>query len=299
MKKIITVMLMAALIVMIIPCAAVNAEGTEPGVRFEAVREDEETLRLDVVTNVALNFGGLALARVPICDTEVFTYTGVRSGVLSATKPNNPAKPILADTGDDLDVEANEVLFSVIYSIGEAYEEGADYTFTGTVSYVYDYDFVPYDWEGATITTTYSHKAPTVSFSECAFRERPEADAAGALRAIFKVTMNDSFVDYAGTVYGAESASNYEITALTIDLHRIDVETENVITVNCTKIYDMQANADEPYFLFNVTLTGITERHYSWTFEAVPTVTFVLNGEELTVTCGPAQFSAEGISVTD
>lgn len=290
MKKIITVMLIAALIVMIIPCAAVNAEGTEPGVRFEAVREDEETLRLDVVTNVALNFGGLALARVPVCDTEVFTYTGVRSGVLSATKPNNPAKPILADTGEDLDVEANEVLFSVIYSIGEAYEEGVDYTFTGTVSYVYDYDFVPYDWEGAEISAVYSHKGPSVEFNVIELRTRGDADSndGSALRVMYKVSFNDSFVNYKETEYGVSGENNYEITRFAVSFTRTDSANPVTHLYDCSNIYSMA----EGWFLYNVTLTGIKEKHASWRFTTFAEIDYRLGeGDAVTVTCGETEFT--------
>lgn len=297
MRKVFALVLAAVLFTALFSGVAVSAERTGTGVRMETERVGD-VLNLKVIANEDINLGGIGFTTVPTFDTAVFSFKRVvpRTG-LDCEQPASANNYLYVDTTNDTTVPANEVIFTVEYDIIGTVVPGTEYEFVGHVEEAFGYDWHDYDWVDTDVTGVYVEEeaanGPAVSFQGCTLRERTEPDAADAIRITFKVVFNDSFINYAGTIYGAEGESNYEITALSVEIARTDVDPAVVNTVPCTKLFGMLD--EEPGFLFNVTLTGVTERHYTWQFQAIPTVTYVLGGETFTATCDAAQFTINDI----
>lgn len=303
MRKIIAIMITVIMSAVMISGLAVHAD-PEGELRLEAVRTGDATLSVKLITNCELPLlGGLTLSfPASSFDAEAFQYTG-GTGLFNGLSCNFPVSTaynvmVYDRTGDGVTVPAETELLSIDFEILPGYVAGSEYSFSLYIKEAYTIEDDSYNCEHTTITAAYSEtaaEAPTVSFESVAIRDRQQADSAAALRVMFKVTFNDSFVNYGGTLYGADEDSGYQITGLSVSLSRTDVDPVIQQSVACSKIFDMQNTDAAPYFLYNVTLTGITPGHYNWQFEAVPTVTFVLGGETFTATCDGIIFSANGV----
>ena len=87
-------------------------------------------------------------------------------------------------------------------------------------------------------------------------RTRGAKDTKSDLRFVIRVNFNDSYIKYNGNNVGP-ALDGYKIKKIMVDLYV--GTTDKVATVKVTNIWDMQANAAEPHFLFTVVVTEIPE----------------------------------------
>ncbi|MBQ1893853.1 MAG: hypothetical protein II155_07080, partial [Clostridia bacterium] len=117
--------------------------------------------------------------------------------------------------------------------------------------------------------------APTVAGEKAELRERDTADGKSDIRFIFKVTFNDSCVNYKGELVGP-TTEYYEITAINAVI-TLGNNQANMIGKN---IYSMGTDS----FTYTALLSNIPERVYDREITAEPSISYVLDGETATVT---------------
>jgi len=144
------------------------------------------------------------------------------------------------------------------------------------------YNFVGWDVDFSNITSDltvtalyeeipYEPVAPTVAGLTAELREREEGDTTADIRFIFKVTFNDSFINYEGTVYGP-TTEYFEITKMWSVLNA----GGKPLNVNGKNIWTM---ADDSY-TYTATLINIPAARFGATITATPYI--IYSGVEAT-----------------
>lgn len=121
----------------------------------------------------------------------------------------------------------------------------------------------------------YEPVAPALVGSTAELRNRATEDGKKDVRFIFTVVFNDANVNYNGEMVGKDPAY-FEITALGATL---TVNGKNVV-VPAKNIYEM----GDSEFTFTAVISGIQEKNWATTIQAVPYMTYVpVGGEAVTV----------------
>ena len=132
-------------------------------------------------------------------------------------------------------------------------------------------------------------KAPVVAGEKAELRERETADGKSDIRFIFKVTFNDSCVNYKGELVGP-TKDYYEITGIAAVLNAGNSD----LTVNGQNIWKM---ADDS-FQYTVVLKSIPESAYDKTITATPNITYVMGNDSATVNGTPISASVNAPSLS-
>lgn len=165
-RKVLSVLLTLAMVLTFFCGLTTTAYAEEAtGVRLEAER-DGDTLKLNVLLNEELNFGGMSFVGYPTCDVEgVFTFEDMTTSVsgFSVEKGTWPS----VTTGQDITLPKDTVFVTFTYSIDTTkFEEGKVYTFTCQLDQACHFDVEDlYDWGEDTLTTTYSEAATTYTIT--------------------------------------------------------------------------------------------------------------------------------------
>ena len=125
------------------------------------------------------------------------------------------------------------------------------------------------------VLESYEPVAPTVEAERAEIRERAAQDGKSDVRFIFKVTFNDSCVDYKGERVGP-TTDYYEVTAI----DALITFGSNTATMIGKNIYSMGGDS----FTYTAVVSGVPERVYAQMFTAQPRITYVLGEESTTVT---------------
>ena len=155
-RKVLSVLLTLAMVLTFFCGLTTTAYAEEAtGVRLEAER-DGDTMKLNVVLNEELNFGGMSFVGYPTCDVEgVFTFEDMTTSVsgFSVEKGTWPS----VTTGQNITLPKDTVFVTFTYSIDTTkFEEGKVYTFTCQLDQACHFDVEDlYDWGEDTLTTTY------------------------------------------------------------------------------------------------------------------------------------------------
>lgn len=123
------------------------------------------------------------------------------------------------------------------------------------------------------IDVTYVHAyepvAPTVAGVEAVLREREEGDTTAAIRFIFEVTFNDSYITYLGENYGP-TEEYYKIEKFYAVLNA----GGRPLTINGTNIYAMNTVEEPVSFTFVATLTNIPAARFDTNITATPYIVY-------------------------
>ena len=133
-------------------------------------------------------------------------------------------------------------------------------------------------------------KAPVVAGEKAELRERETADGKSDIRFIFKVTFNDSCVNYKGELVGP-TKDYYEVTGIAAALNAGNSD----LTVNGQNIWKM---ADDS-FQYTVVLKSIPESAYDKTITATPNITYVMGNDSATVNGTPIRASVNSVQNVD
>ena len=142
------------------------------------------------------------------------------------------------------------------------------------------YNFVGWDVDFSNITADltvtaqyeeipYEPVAPTVAGVEAVLREREEGDTTAAIRFIFEVTFNDSYITYLGENYGT-TEEYYKIEKFYAVLNA----GGRPLTINGTNIYAMNTVEQPVSFTFVATLTNIPAARFDTNITATPYIVY-------------------------
>ena len=256
-----------------------------------SVTKNGDVMSVSLVANKELVLGGFVFQFT--YDSEHFSYTagnivtGLSNEVLENTNQHKAEFAAMHSTT----VSAGETIFTINFDVIGGLTAGTNYTFSVNFIEAYDYDFDPLSFEGSVLTVNYAGPvAPSVEFNVIELRTRGTSDSndGSALRVMYKVSFNDSFVNYKETEYGVSGENNYEITRFAVSFTRTDSANPVTHLYDCSNIYSMA----EGWFLYNVTLTGIKERHASWQFKTFAEIDYKLgDGDPVTVNCNETVFT--------
>jgi hypothetical protein len=151
-------------------------------------------------------------------------------------------------------------------TIGEYVLDHIDGDTTGTVTGNITID--------AYYVVPYEPVAPVIASNAVELRNRATEDGKKDVRFIFTVVFNDANVNYNGNMEGADPAY-FEITAL-----GATVTAGKTVTMAAKNIYEMGDDS----FTFTIVISGIQEKNWGTTIQAVPYMTYVpVDGEAVTV----------------
>ena len=215
-------------------------------------------------------------------DLTVTAQYTINTYTLTIHYVDEEGSELYPDYTDTLEYQAT---YSVTSPTSIAYYEPNIEVVTGTVG-----------TENIEVTVVYVYNAPyepvppTVSCERPELREREEADGKFNICFNFKVTFNDSCVDYKGTKVGP-TTEYYEVTGIGAILKNGSHE----LTVNCQNIYSMGDDS----FIFNIVLRSIPETAAATQITACPNITYVLNGVSETVEGEPIVISVNDLNNAD
>lgn len=130
--------------------------------------------------------------------------------------------------------------------------------------------------DGATIVPA---SRPEVTGQYIEIRNKVTSDSTKDLRFVFKVDFNDSFVRYnagSGSASYGPKLNGYEITNMFMTMG-FAAGTKS-ITVTNNKIWEMNADAGVPNYLFTMVITNIPENMENRVIELTPTIELTIDG---------------------